>query len=62
RHVGDLGNIWSDRFGSALVDFEDSIIQLHTKSTSSILNKAIVVHKDTDDLGRGTYNDSKTTG
>ncbi|CAF5135409.1 unnamed protein product, partial [Rotaria sp. Silwood1] len=62
RHVGDLGNIWSDEFGIAMIDFEDSIIQLHTESTSSILDKSIVVHKDTDDLGRGMYSDSKTTG
>jgi hypothetical protein len=52
----------SDQFGSAIIDFEDSIIQLHPISTSSILDKSIVVHKDMDDLGRGIYDDSKTTG
>ncbi len=52
----------SDQFGSAIIDFEDFIIQLHSRSASSILSKSIVVHKDTDDLGRGMHSDSKTTG
>jgi hypothetical protein len=52
----------SDQFGSAIIDFEDFIIQLNPGSTSSILDKSIIVHKDIDDLGRGMYSDSITTG
>ncbi|CAF3979332.1 unnamed protein product [Adineta steineri] len=62
RHVGDLGNILSDSFGNVYIDFEDSIIQLHNLTKSSILNKSIVIHKDNDDLGRGNHDDSHTTG
>ncbi|CAF3448374.1 unnamed protein product [Rotaria socialis] len=62
RHVGDLGNIWSDSAGNIEIDFEDSIIQLHNLTKSSILNKSIVIHQDEDDLGLGFHSDSHTTG
>ena len=52
----------SDSTGSVTIDLEDFIIQLHNRTKSSILNKAIVVHQDEDDLGRGQYSDSLTTG
>jgi Cu/Zn superoxide dismutase len=52
----------SDSSGSVTIDLEDSIIQLHNLSRSSILNKSIVVHKDEDDLGHGAHSDSHTTG
>jgi hypothetical protein len=52
----------SDPFGNAIINFEDFIIQLDPRSISSILDKSIVVHKDMDDLGRGMYSDSQTTG
>ena len=52
----------SDSLGSIEIDFEDSIIQLHNLTKSSILNKSIVIHQDEDDLGRGTHSDSPTTG
>ncbi|CAF2127318.1 unnamed protein product [Rotaria magnacalcarata] len=62
RHVGDLGNICSDSSGNIEIDFEDSIIQLHNLTKSSILNKSIVIHQDEDDLGLGSHSDSHTTG
>ncbi|CAF0944884.1 unnamed protein product [Didymodactylos carnosus] len=61
RHVGDLGNIHSNEFGTAYVLINDSIIQL-ANQTQSILNRTIIVHRDVDDLGRGGQVDSNTTG
>lgn len=59
RHVGDLGNIASAK-GRALLEGKDSLIQL--SGPTSIIGRAVVVHRDEDDLGRGTFPDSKTTG
>jgi len=59
RHVGDLGNIGSE--GSlAYVHSSDRSIQL--AGPNSIIGRAVVVHADFDDLGRGGFPDSKTTG
>merc|ERR1712023_295440 len=60
RHAGDLGNIVADASGNATIDISDSQIPL--SGPNSIVGRAIVVHADEDDLGRGGHNDSKTTG
>uniref|UniRef100_A0A0A9XHA5 Superoxide dismutase [Cu-Zn] n=2 Tax=Lygus hesperus TaxID=30085 RepID=A0A0A9XHA5_LYGHE len=60
RHVGDLGNIVSEADGIAHVAITDSIISLH--GPTSILGRAVVIHSDRDDLGKGGYSDSLTTG
>lgn len=60
RHVGDLGNVQSDKDGVADVDITDHIISLF--GIYSILGRSFVVHTGTDDLGRGGHEDSKTTG
>ncbi|PHH78491.1 hypothetical protein CDD80_6759 [Ophiocordyceps camponoti-rufipedis] len=61
RHVGDLGNIRADYDGIARVSIYDSTISL-VDPTRNILNRAVVVHADKDDLGRGGQKESLTTG
>ncbi|KAL2864047.1 superoxide dismutase [Aspergillus lucknowensis] len=60
RHVGDLGNIKADSNGFAILNIEDSIIQL--SGEQSILGLSVVIHADPDDLGLGGHSDSLTTG
>ncbi|XP_078699422.1 superoxide dismutase [Cu-Zn]-like [Branchiostoma floridae x Branchiostoma belcheri] len=60
RHVGDLGNIIAGADGIAKVDITDDQISLSGKF--SILGRGLVVHADEDDLGRGGFSDSLTTG
>ncbi|KAK9880101.1 hypothetical protein WA026_008616 [Henosepilachna vigintioctopunctata] len=59
RHVGDLGNI---QVSDPLTTFAffDKVISL--KGDTSIIGRAIVIHEDIDDFGRGKFDDSKTTG
>lgn len=60
RHVGDLGNIIADKDGNAKLTIKDPLVKLHGKY--SVVGRGLVVHADEDDLGRGGYEDSKTTG
>ncbi|KAL8167145.1 hypothetical protein V2J09_008644 [Rumex salicifolius] len=60
RHAGDLGNITAGSDGVAEISIRDSQIPLSGKH--SILGRAVVVHADPDDLGRGGHELSKTTG
>ncbi|XP_078441874.1 copper/zinc superoxide dismutase 3 isoform X2 [Wolffia australiana] len=60
RHAGDLGNIIADQTGVAEVSLKD--LQIPLNGIDSILGRAIVVHADADDLGRGGHELSKTTG
>ncbi|KAL1450642.1 hypothetical protein WDU94_002981 [Cyamophila willieti] len=60
RHIGDLGNIEVSPSGVANFEFEDKIISL--TGPYSILGRGLVIHSDKDDLGKGTFNDSLTTG
>lgn len=48
RHAGDLGNIQANRKGTAKFKFKDKIIRL--SGENSILDKALIVHADRDDL------------
>lgn len=61
RHIGDLGNILADDQGVAVVNITDELISL-LGSKRNILGRAVVIHADPDDLGRGGENDSMTTG
>lgn len=61
RHVGDLGNIEAGPDGTAEVSIVDNQISL-VNGANDIVGRAVVVHKDVDDLGKGGFNDSKTTG
>ncbi|KAH7915418.1 superoxide dismutase [Hygrophoropsis aurantiaca] len=60
RHVGDLGNIESDEYGTATLSFTDNLISLN--GPLSIVGRAVVVHAGTDDLGRGNNDESLKTG
>ncbi|KAG8758188.1 Superoxide dismutase [Cu-Zn] [Ceratobasidium sp. 423] len=60
RHIGDLGNIYSDAHGIAKLDFSDNVISL--VGPWSIIGRTVLVHMGTDDLGRGDNEESKKTG
>ncbi|CDH48716.1 superoxide dismutase (cu-zn) [Lichtheimia corymbifera JMRC:FSU:9682] len=60
RHQGDFGNVKADENGHVSFDLTDPVATLH--GPRSILGRGIVVHADRDDLGRGNFEDSKTTG
>lgn len=60
RHHGDLGNIIADDNGVAAVNICDRLVTL--TGEYSVIGRAVVVHADEDDLGRGGFSDSKTTG
>lgn len=62
RHAGDLGNIDADANGEATIDIVDRIISLNPSSEFSVIGRAVIVHEQEDDLGRGDSADSKTTG
>ncbi|KAK1281692.1 Superoxide dismutase [Cu-Zn] 2 [Acorus calamus] len=69
RHAGDLGNIYAGQdvceielliSGVAEVCLKD--LEIPLSGPNSILGRAVVVHADPDDLGRGGHELSKTTG
>lgn len=60
RHVGDLGNLKTDEKGVGYMAVSDPYIKLF--GDSSVLGRSMVVHESEDDLGRGNFPDSKTTG
>ncbi|XP_054163345.1 uncharacterized protein LOC128961165 [Oppia nitens] len=61
RHVGDLGNIFADDNGVANIDIQDYYLTLNN-GPNSIVGRAVVVHENVDDLGRGGHEQSKSTG
>ncbi|XP_012277838.1 superoxide dismutase [Cu-Zn], chloroplastic isoform X3 [Orussus abietinus] len=60
RHVGDLGNVIANSDGVANVNITDNIISLC--GPHNILGRALVVHSQVDDLGKGNHTLSLTTG
>eukprot|EP00249_Psilotum_nudum_P007943 c20926_g1_i4 orf=169-636(+) len=60
RHAGDLGNVVAAEDGTAEVSIVD--IQIPLVGPNSIIGRAVVVHTDPDDLGKGGHELSKTTG
>jgi len=60
RHVGDLGNIAADKDGLAVGEMLDRLIKLY--GPTSIIGRSVMVHAGEDDLGKGGYPDSLTTG
>ncbi|XP_078445197.1 superoxide dismutase [Cu-Zn]-like [Wolffia australiana] len=60
RHAGDLGNLTAGDDGNVEINICDDQIPL--VGPNSIIGRAIVVHEDPDDLGRGGHELSKTTG
>uniref|UniRef100_A1Z3C5 Superoxide dismutase [Cu-Zn] n=1 Tax=Euphorbia characias TaxID=3991 RepID=A1Z3C5_EUPCH len=61
RHAGDLGNITVGDDGTANFTIIDKQIPL-TGSNSVVVGRAVVVHADPDDLGKGGHELSKSTG
>lgn len=60
RHVGDLGNILANKKGIVKSIIYDKMVKLRGKY--SVIGRSIVIHENIDDLGRGGFKDSKTTG
>ncbi|KAK6185184.1 hypothetical protein SNE40_007472 [Patella caerulea] len=60
RHVGDLGNVREDGFGNIRAVLSDSMASL--VGPYSINGRAMVLHANEDDLGRGGNSGSTTTG
>ncbi|KAF1869959.1 hypothetical protein Lal_00017537 [Lupinus albus] len=60
RHAGDLGNINVTDDGAVSFSITDNQIPL--TGPNSIIGRAVVVHADPDDLGKGGHELSKTTG
>lgn len=57
RHLGDLGNIAMPIRGVFRRAYH-----LPGVSVRDLWGRSIIVHEDEDDLGKGTWDDSKTTG
>ncbi|MCO5555611.1 hypothetical protein L7F22_009156 [Adiantum nelumboides] len=60
RHAGDLGNVSVGEDGCVEISTVDAQIPL--TGANSIIGRAVVVHADPDDLGKGGHELSKTTG
>ena len=60
RHAGDLGNVTVGDDGKVTFTIVDSQIPL--SGPDSIIGRAVVVHADPDDLGKGGHELSLTTG
>ncbi|XP_076042160.1 uncharacterized protein LOC143026051 [Oratosquilla oratoria] len=60
RHVGDLGNIFADEHGCAIVDISDRLVSF--QPPFSVLGRALVIHEGEDDLGLGGNEGSLKTG
>ena len=58
RHAGDLiNNLYSNEQGCASVEFFDDLISLKQESRFCIIGRSVVIHEDTDDLGRRGVSD-----
>lgn len=60
RHVGDLGNVIADKDGVAVIAIQDKFVSL--SGHTCVIGRAVVLHENEDDLGRGGFSDSLTTG
>jgi superoxide dismutase, Cu-Zn family len=60
RHIGDMGNVWSD--GDELTCFEIHDSSIVLSGPYSVIGRSCVIHADEDDLGQGEFEDSPTTG
>lgn len=59
-HVGDLGNITANSNGIA--EFTIKAERIDLIGERSVVGRAVVVHKDEDDLGKGGDEESLKTG
>eukprot|EP01051_Picozoa_sp_SAG22_P005668 SAG22_NODE_343_length_11944_cov_15.500042_2_plen_509_part_00 len=60
RHAGDLGNVVAGADGVARGTMTDRVLRL--AGPTAVIGRSVVLHKGTDDLGRGGFSDSLTTG
>ncbi|KAL3288897.1 hypothetical protein HHI36_003342 [Cryptolaemus montrouzieri] len=60
RHVGDLGNIYADDNGVALISMTNKLVGL--EGPTCVIGRSLVVHRARDDMGRGREFVSKLTG
>jgi Cu-Zn family superoxide dismutase len=60
RHVGDMGNVTAGADGVATGSLTDRLIKLDGEFT--VIGRSVMVHADPDDLGKGGFEDSLTTG
>ena len=61
RHVGDLGNIETNKRGEAKYTFYDNVIKLRGIKCN-IIGRGLIIHEDTDDCGQGNNAESLKTG
>lgn len=60
RKVGDLGNLVAGPDGVATAQLQDAHVMLG--GPTSVVGRSLVVYEGADDLGRGGFTDSSTTG
>jgi len=60
HHVGDLGNLKSDKNGNVNIRIIDNVIKL--KGKAYIIGRGLIIHADEDDLGKGLNDASKING
>ena len=60
RHVGDLGNLKTDKNGNVNIRMSDNMIKL--KGKANIIGRGLIIHENEDDLGFGTNELSKING
>lgn len=60
RHVGDLGNLQADKKGRVVLRLTDKLVSL--QGSNNVIGRAVVIHRDEDDLGLGGVPASLTTG
>jgi Cu-Zn family superoxide dismutase len=61
RHVGDLGNLETDKNGCAIYTITDDIIKL-MGNKANIIARGLIIHADEDDCGQGGNDVSLKTG
>lgn len=59
-HFGDLGNVVANSTGNVRTSIVADFIRL--RGPLSVIGRSLIIHEDEDDLGRGGYSDSLTTG
>ena len=61
RHVGDLGNLNTDKNGQVNYSIEDDMIKLRG-AKANIIGRGLIIHADADDCGLGTNPASLANG
>jgi Cu-Zn family superoxide dismutase len=61
RHVGDLGNLKTNKNGQSNYSMTDNVIKLRG-TKANIIGRGLIIHADPDDCGQGGKPDSLTTG